>query len=75
MVPGQTQFNIDDRDFQSIYVPICQALLRYTTPVLEQLEPDQPVEATFDPSGTYYIIYYSFLGKRIFIRNDGEIVN
>jgi hypothetical protein len=50
-VPGQAQFNIDDRDFENIYVPICQSLLRYTTPVLDQLEPDQPVEAVFDPSG------------------------
>jgi hypothetical protein len=50
VVPGQAQFNIDDRDFENIYVPICQSLLRYTTPVLDQLEPDQPVEAVFDPS-------------------------
>ncbi len=51
VVPGQTQFNIEDRDFQSIYVPICQALNRYTLPVLDQLQPDEAVEAIFDPSG------------------------
>lgn len=55
-MPGQAQFNIEDGNFTNIYVPICQALAQYTLPVLDALEPDQPVEATFDPTGMVEIL-------------------